>query len=80
MSKYTPRGFSYNMVMAINNADQNLIGVKLGQHCVKYNVSILTMAAKLGVSRAMVYKWVIGESHPGPAFQQKIDNVFAAGE
>lgn len=80
MSKYTPRGFSYNMVMAINNADQNLIGVKLGQHCIKCNTSFIDMATRLGVSRAMVYKWVTGESHPRPELQQKIESVLAAGE
>lgn len=55
-----PTGYSLLTVNAINEADQRLIGVKLGQICVKNDIPVTDIADFFKVSRVTVYNWFKG--------------------
>ena len=60
------RGYSYRLVKAVQAADPNLVGVKLGLHCIANDIPVWEIADKLGVSRMAVYSWFTGVSKPHP--------------
>lgn len=55
-----PTGYSLLTVEAIRNADQRLLGVKLGQICLKNNIPVTDVAEFFKVSRVTVYNWFKG--------------------
>lgn len=55
-----PIGYSLLTVDAIRRADQRLLGVQLGQICVKSNIPVNDVAEFFGVSRMTVYNWFKG--------------------
>lgn len=57
-------GYTIKVADAIRAADGSLIGVKLGQLCVKHGISVIEASRILGVTRQTVYLWFIGESYP----------------
>jgi len=58
------RGYSYQLVMDIRNADQALPGVRLGNLCTTKNIPVSEVAAACGVSRQTVYSWFTGRFTP----------------
>ena len=55
-----PTGYSLFTVEAIQNADDRLLGVKLGKICVKSNIPVTDVAEFFDVSRVTVYNWFKG--------------------
>ena len=55
-----PTGYSLLTVDAINSADQRLLGVKLGQICVRNDIPVTDIADFFKVSRVTVYNWFKG--------------------
>ena len=45
-------------------ADQSLLGVRLGRVCIDNDVSVTEMASQLGVSRQTIYNWFVGFHEP----------------
>ena len=57
-------GYSHNTVRSIEQADSGLVGVALGQVCVRRNIPVAEVAQLLGVSRQTVYSWFAGRHSP----------------
>lgn len=55
-----PIGYSLLTVDAIRRADQRLLGVQLGQICVKNDIPVNDVAEFFKVSRMTVYSWFKG--------------------
>ena len=55
-------GYSQQLVKANKKADQKLLGVQLGRHCIKKDIPVAHVAKSFGVSRTAVYAWFKGES------------------
>ena len=55
-----PKGYSLLTVEAIREADQRLLGVQLGQICLKRDIPVVDVSEFFGVSRMTVYNWFKG--------------------
>lgn len=66
------QGYTIRIAEAINNADGNLIGVKLGQLCIKHDVAVSKVARYLGVTRQTVYSWFTGKSQPQASYSDAV--------
>jgi hypothetical protein len=55
-------GYSQQLVKANKSANQKLLGVQLGKHCIKKDIPVAHVAQSFGVSRTAVYAWFKGES------------------
>lgn len=60
-------GYSQQLVKANKKADQKLLGVQLGRHCIKKEIPVAYVAESFGVSRTAVYAWFKGESEMSDA-------------
>ena len=58
------RGYSIRVAEAINEADGDLLGVRLGRACLARDIPVVTVAQALGVTRQTVYSWFVGASVP----------------
>jgi predicted transcriptional regulator len=56
------KGYSTLTVQEIEDANQNLLGVKLGKICVKRDIPVTDVAEFFGVSRVTVYAWFRGKA------------------
>lgn len=54
------KGYSIQFVNAVNEADSDLLGVKLGLVCVKNDIPVNDVAEYLSVTRMTVYNWFKG--------------------
>ena len=56
-------GFGYSLITVneIQNANPNLLGVKLGKVCLKNNIPVKDVAEFFGVARMTVYNWFKGK-------------------
>lgn len=54
-------GYSLITVNEIQNANPNLLGVKLGKVCLKNNIPVKDVAEFFGVTRMTVYNWFKGK-------------------
>ena len=57
-----PTGYSLLTVEAIRQADQRLLGVQLGQICLKNDIPVTDIAEFFAVSRMTVYNWFKGDA------------------
>lgn len=55
-------GYSTHIVRLNKKADTKLLGVRLGRACIKKDISVITVAARVGVSRQTVYNWFCGRT------------------
>jgi hypothetical protein len=60
-------GYSQQLVKANKKANQKLIGVQLGRHCIKKEIPVAYVSKSFGVSRTAVYAWFKGESEMSDA-------------
>lgn len=60
-------GYSQQLVKANKKANQKLIGVQLGRHCIAKDIPVAYVAKSFGVSRTAVYAWFKGESEMSKA-------------
>ena len=54
--------YSVKVVELNSTANQDLLGVQIGRLCIFHNVSVITVAGYMNVSKATVYKWFSGRS------------------
>jgi transcriptional regulator with XRE-family HTH domain len=59
-------GYSARLIALNKKASAKLAGVRLGRMCIKQDIPVAAVAAKLGVSRQTVYNWFCGThaAHP----------------
>jgi DNA-binding XRE family transcriptional regulator len=67
---YTTRLDSLN-----KQADDSLLGVRLGRVCIEHNIPVIEIAAKLGVSRQTVYNWFVGIHNPNSELTKSISKI-----
>ncbi len=65
-------GYTIRIAEAINNADGDLAGVKLGQLCIKHDIAVTKVAKYLGVTRQTVYSWFTGKSQPQSSYADAV--------
>ena len=58
------RGYSKRIVDANAKATTDSLGVLLGRHCIRHEISAADIAKQFDVSRMTVYKWFTGEAEP----------------
>lgn len=56
------KGYSTLTVRKIYEADDSLLGVKLGRLCIERDIPIADVAEYFSVSRVTIYSWFRGES------------------
>lgn len=62
------QGYTIRVAKGIQEADGNLMGVKLGRVCLAQDIPVSTVAEALGVTRQTIYHWFLGKSEQrGPA-------------
>jgi len=61
------RGYSLRLRDLNRRAPSNLLGVRLGRVCIKHDVSVTTVANRMGVTRQTVYNWFAGVTNPHSA-------------
>jgi hypothetical protein len=66
------RGYTVALVKANKKAPSHLIGVALGNACIRADVPVIEVATKFKVSRPAVYAWFCGRSIPNPALHSAI--------
>ena len=71
------RGYSYAIVKTIQAADPTLPGVQLARVCIASNVSVASVAERLGVSRQTVYSWFTGRFKPKSSEVSRIENLIS---
>jgi DNA-binding transcriptional regulator YiaG len=70
-------GYSLRIVELNRSADEELLGVALGRVCIRNNMPVSVLAARLGVSRQTVYNWFVGTSKPSSITKSKIEALLA---
>jgi hypothetical protein len=56
-----PKGYSLLTVQEVKEANQNLLGVKLGKICIERDIPVTDVADFFGVSRVTIYSWFRGQ-------------------
>jgi len=56
-----PKGYSLLTVQEVKEANQNLLGVKLGKICIERDIPVTDVAEFFGVSRVTIYSWFRGQ-------------------
>jgi transcriptional regulator with XRE-family HTH domain len=56
------KGYSTLTVQEIDDANPNLLGVKLGKICIKRDLPVSDVAEFFGVSRVTIYAWFRGKT------------------
>lgn len=67
-------GYSTRLIELNNNADDQLLGVRLGRVCIANDVPVLAVAMALGVSRQTVYNWFCGVNAPRAKQNEDIES------
>jgi transcriptional regulator with XRE-family HTH domain len=67
-----PRGYSTLTVREIKEANQSLLGVRLGMICVAKQIPVADVADYLGVSRQAVYAWFRGKGIVSSRYVDKV--------
>ena len=73
-------GYSNRLIELNREADDRLLGVRLGRVCIENDVPVSEVSYKLGVSRQTVYNWFCGANAPRDnlwAIQDYIDSIAA---
>jgi transcriptional regulator with XRE-family HTH domain len=65
-------GYSARIIALNKLADRKQLGVRLGRACIKADLPVADLAARLGVSRQTVYNWFTGYSTPGERYRPSI--------
>jgi DNA-binding transcriptional regulator YiaG len=70
-------GYSTRIDSLNQEADQSLLGVRLGRVCIDYDVPAAEVASQLGVSRQTVYNWFVGIHEPNSRIAKLIEDIIA---
>ena len=71
------RGHSTLFISRVRPAELSKPVARLARACIKYNVSVVSIADDIGVTRATVYNWLVGFSEPRPQFLPRIEKLTA---
>lgn len=69
------RGYSILTAREISEADKRMVGVQLGQLCVKLEIPIKDIAEHLGVSRQAVYAWFLGKAEVSDKHYSNVEKL-----
>lgn len=69
------RGYSTLFIQSVEDANPNLIGVKLGKLCIKKEIPVIDIANYFKVSRMSVYSWFRGERHVGDRYLDRMNKL-----
>lgn len=69
------KGYSVLTIQEIEEANPNLLGVKLGRICVKRDIPVKDVAEFFGVSRVTVYAWFRGKMIVSGKHVQKVQEL-----
>lgn len=70
-------GYSQQIVVANREADQRLLGVRLGRYCIVRDIPVTHVAQYFNVTRQTVYNWFLGIHAPGKLQAEKIEEFFS---
>mgnify|MGYP005989590039 CR=1 FL=1 len=70
-------GYSTHLDSLNQEADQSLLGVRLGRTCIDANVPVTEVASQLGVTRQTVYNWFTGVHEPKQELLELIEAIIA---
>jgi hypothetical protein len=65
------------MLQEVKDANQNLLGVKLGLICVERDIPVTDVAEFFGVSRVTVYAWFRGKAVVSGKHADKMQKLIA---
>jgi hypothetical protein len=65
------------MLQEVKDANQNLLGVKLGLICVERDIPVTDVADFFGVSRVTVYAWFRGKAVVSGKHADKMQKLIA---
>jgi len=71
-------GYSVKLAQTNANADGDMLGVKLGNVCIRNDIPVAVVAERLKVSRQTVYDWFRGEVSPQAASVTAIEEFLAS--
>jgi hypothetical protein len=71
-------GYSVRLVHLNASADDKLLGVQLGRACIRNNVSVAEVSARLNVSRQTIYSWFCGGVIRKPAAAEATHALIAS--
>jgi hypothetical protein len=57
-------GYTLRLRDANLEADQTLLGVRLGKLCIENGISVVATSKQFGVTRATIYNWFSGKTEP----------------
>lgn len=69
------RGYSSLFIQEVEDANRNLIGVKLAKICIKKEIPTIDIANYFGVSRMTVYSWFKGHRHVSDKHLDKMNRL-----
>jgi hypothetical protein len=68
-------GYSQKMVNLNSQANTELLGVRLGRHCIRVGISVIEIANHLKISRTAVYNWFMGLNEVSSKHEQEVKNL-----
>jgi predicted DNA-binding protein YlxM (UPF0122 family) len=68
-------GYSQKIAEANAKADTTMLGVRLGNMCIKQGVSVIDIANHLKISRTAVYNWFTGLNDVSSQYEQEVKNL-----
>ena len=71
------RGYASGFIEQVKAADATLVGVQLGRLCVAHSIPAAWVAARVGVTRTMVYRWFVGGFSPQGERLKKVQTLLA---
>ena len=55
-------GYSQKILELVEKGDQDQLGVRFAKFCIAHNLSVVTVAKQLGVTRMTLYRWFSGSN------------------
>lgn len=68
-------GYSHDLVVFLQTVDPSRPAARLGRVCVERDISVRTLAARLGVSRQTVYNWFWARYEPRVDQLQSVERL-----
>ena len=64
-------GYSQKLEKLNAQANTELLGVRLGRHCIRVGIPVIDVANHFKVSRTAVYNWFMGLNEISPKHESK---------
>jgi predicted DNA-binding protein YlxM (UPF0122 family) len=72
-----PQGYTNKFIKAVNEADQEKLGVRLAQVCIKHDIPVKDVADFLKVTRMTVYHWFKGKTNVLTKYQETVAKLIS---